>query len=361
MTTKHHSQIIDSASKTAGLPPGTVVYTGNPTDSKVKIELIDYTPTELNEKTVENIEACFPFSDASSVTWLNITGIHDTEIIEKIGAHFDLHPLVMEDIVNTSQRPKIEIFDKHIFIVFKMAYYLEDKKDFVVEQVSLILGQKCVITFQEADKEGDAFDSIRKRIRAGKGRVRKMGCDYLAYALIDAVMDNSFLVLDKIGEELEELEEIILAGHNPAAVRKIHHLKRNLIVLRKATMPMREIISRLEKEESRLISKPLLIYLRDLHEHSIQAIDAIETYRDMLSGTLDIYLSTTSNKLNEIMKVLTIISTIFIPLTFIAGVYGMNFRHMPELEWRYGYYVICAIMAAIGLSMVYYFKRKSWF
>jgi len=264
----------------------------------------------------------------------------------------------MEDIANTDQRPKIEDFESYLFAVLKMLSYDEKEGEIIVEQLSLILGPSWVISFQE--NEGDVFDPIRERIRGAQGRIRKMGADYLVYALIDAVVDNYFIAIEKIGEKIEDIEDELVASPSPETLRAIHNLKRQMIVLRKSVWPLREVISRLERWESQLISKLTDIYLRDVYDHTIQVIDAIETYRDMLSGMLDIYLSSVSNRMNEVMKVLTIIATIFIPLTLVAGIYGMNFSYMPELKWDWGYPMVLSIMLAIGLVMLIYFRKKKW-
>jgi len=312
----------------------------------------------LEEKEAKEVEECFPFKDKPTVTWINIDGIQRIDVIEKIGKYFSLHPLALEDIVNTGQRPKMEDFVDYIFVVLKMLYYDEKERETKAEQLSLVLGPNWVISFQE--NEGDVFDPIRERIRADKGRIRKMGADYLVYALIDAVVDNYFIILEKIGEKIEEIEDELVANPAPETLQAIHNLKRQMIFLRKSVWPLREVISRLERWESQLINKSTDIYLRDVYDHTIQVIDAIETFRDMLSGMLDIYLSSVSNRMNEVMKVLTIIATIFIPLTLVAGLYGMNFRYMPELEWPWGYPLVLFFMFAIGVLMLIYFRKKKW-
>ena len=341
-----------------GLPPGTLVHVGERKAEKVKSTIIDYDPKNYQEKEVDKIEECFPFKDKPTVTWINIDGLQEVEIVEKIGVHFGIHSLILEDILHTGQRPKAEDLGDYLFIVLKMIYHDENEDEIMGEQVSLILGQNYVISFQE--REGDVFNHIRERIRNGKGRIRKAGADYLTYALLDAIVDQYFLVLEKFGEKIESLEEELVTNPTPETVQLIHKLKRNLILLRKSVWPLREVISVLERGESPLITKPTGIYLRDVYDHTIQVIDTIETYRDMVSGMLDIYLSSVSNRMNEVMKVLTIIATIFIPLTFIAGIYGMNFKFMPELEWHWGYPTALIIMLIVVGFMVMYFRRKRW-
>lgn len=352
-------KLIKKRSKKIGLPPGALVYTGKRKKGKVKITIIDYNENKFQEKEAKTVEECFPFKDKPTVTWINIDGVHQLDIIEKIGKYFKLHPLVLEDIVTTEQRPKMEDFGDHLFIVLKMLYYIEKNDEIISEQVSLILGSNFVISFQDTI-EGDVFDPIRERIRNGKGRIRKMGTDYLAYSLIDAIVDNYFLILEKLGERIEFLEEELITNPSNKTLKIINNLKSEMIFLRKSVWPLREVISRLERGESSLIKKSNGIYFRDIYDHTIQIIDAIESFRDMLTGMIDIYLSSMSNRLNEVMKVLTIIATIFIPLTFIVGIYGMNFKDMPELSWHFGYPMVWLIMIAVGALMLFYFKRKKW-
>ena len=289
---------------------------------------------------------------------MNVTGIHELHIVEAFGKAFDIHPLVLEDIVHTGQRPKMEDLGEHLFVVLKMLKNEEDEDDFEAEQVSLIIGSNFVLSFQE--EGGDVFETVRERIRKGKGRIRKSGSDYLAYSLLDAIVDNYFLVLENIGEKIEDLQEEVLEQPDPGSLKIIQDTKREMIFLRKSIWPLRETISGLIRAESPLIGEAVGPYLGDVYDHTIQVIDTIETYRDILSGTLDIYLSSLSNKMNEVMKVLTIIATIFIPLTFIAGVYGMNFKDMPELTWRWGYLGVWIVFIVIGILMLIGFRRKKW-
>ena len=352
------SKLIKKRSKKAGLPPGTLVHIGEKKSETPKITIIDYDEASFQEKEIKTIEECLLFKDKPTVTWMNVDGLHQIEILEKIGECYGLHPLVMEDILNTDQRPKMEDYGDYIYIVLKMLDQSNKSNEVVTEQISLILGPNFVFSFQE--REGDVFDPIRERIRNGKGRIRKMGVDYLAYALLDSIVDNYFIILEKLSEKIEYLEDKLVTRPTPEALQTIHHLRREMIFLRKAVWPLREVISGLERNESLLIKESTKIYLRDIYDHTIQAIDTIETFRDMVSGMLDIYLSSVSNRLNSVMKVLTIIATIFMPLTFLAGIYGMNFKYMPELEWRWGYPAIWLIMTGIGVLMLVYFKKKNW-
>ena len=351
-------RFIRKGSRKAGLPPGTLVHIGEKKTEKPRIRLMDYSEDHLEEKDLESIEEGFPYKDTPTVTWINVDGIHEVDVVEKIGQHFDLHPLVQEDILNTDHRPKLEDYENYLFLILKMLTYDDTEKELKMEQVSLIIGPTFVLSFQES--EGDVFDTVRERLRKAKGRIRKMGPDYLAYSLGDAIVDHYFLVLEKIGEEIESLEDELITEPGTETVESIHNLKRELIFLRKSVWPLREAIMGLEKGESEIIQDKTAVYLRDVYDHTIQVIDTIETFRDMVSGMLDVYLSSLSNKMNQVMKVLTIIATIFIPMTFIAGIYGMNFKIMPELEWHWGYLFAWIIMILIGLSMVFYFKKKKW-
>jgi magnesium transporter len=345
-------------SKKVGLSPGTLVYIGKERVEKLHITVIDYDADRFEEKEVKTVEECFPFKETPTVTWINVDGIHEPEIVEKLGKYFEVHPLVLEDIVHTDQRPKLEDAETYLFIILKMLYFDDEEDEIKAEQISLILGSNFVMSFQETKK--DVFDTIRERIRSGKGRIRKMGADYLAYALVDAVVDHYFVILEKLGERIEELEEELVTDPVQETLHKIHALKREMIFLRKSVWPLREVISGLTRGESALIQEATNIYLRDVYDHTIQVIDTIETFRDMVSGMLDTYLSSLSNRMNEVMKVLTIIATIFIPLTFIAGIYGMNFEFMPELKWHFGYFAALFVMLIVFLGMMVYFKRRRW-
>jgi len=346
-------------SRKAGLPPGSLVHVGEKKSERTKITIMDYDGKAFQEKEAKSVEDCFSFKETATVTWINIDGVHDSELVGKLGSHFGVHPLILEDIMTTAQRPKMEDLGDYIYVVLRMLTCEKDKDGVFSEQVSLILGPNFVISFQES-AGGDVFDPVRDRIRTGKGRLRTLGPDYLAYALIDAIVDNYFLVLEKIGERVEVLEEDLVTNPDQETLHEMHVLKREMIYVRRSVWPLREVISGLERAESPLIKQTTGIFLRDVYDHTIQVIDTVETYRDMLSGMLDIYLSSVSNRMNQVMKVLTIIATIFIPLTFLAGVYGMNFKFMPELEWRWGYFVIVGIMLAIGITMVVIFRRKKW-
>jgi magnesium transporter len=344
--------------KKAGTSPGSLVHIGEQKVDETRITLIDYDDESLQERVLGGIEEAFPLKDLPTVTWINIDGLHEIDIIEKIGQHFNIHPLVLEDILNTGQRPKTEEFENLIFVVLKMLHYNKNSKNMGSEQFSLVLGSNFLLTFQEI--QGDVFKTVRERIRKPKTRIRKSGCDYLAYALIDAIVDYYFVILEAIGDRIEDLEIQLLDNPTHDTLESIHEMKREMIYLRKQIWPIREIINSLVKSESSLIQEYMHIFFRDVYDHTVQIIDTIESYRDILAGMLDIYLSTLSNKMNEVMKVLTIIATIFIPITFIAGIYGMNFKFMPELEWRWGYAMVWGVIVVAAGIMIGFFKKKKW-
>jgi magnesium transporter len=347
------------AQKKVGAAPGTLVYVGEERNQKIRIRLLAYDQNGIEEKELNNIEECFPYKDKPLTTWINIDGLNDISLIEKIGSNFNIHPLVLEDILNTHQRPKLDDYDSYAYLVLRMVSCSKNQTEIDSEQISIILGKNYIISFQE--KEGDIFDPIRERIRNGKGRIRKGGADYLVYALMDAVVDSFFATLEALGETIEDLEDVLISDPRPENLQQIHELRRLMITLRKSIWPLREVINNMLRGDLDLIQQETEIFLRDVYDHTIQIIETIESYRDIISGMLDTYLSSVSNRMNEVMKVLTIIATIFIPLTFLAGVYGMNFHHMPELDWTwiypYGFWILMAIVAGI---MIIYFKRKKW-
>ncbi len=351
---------LKSRSKKAGLSPGSLVHIGDRLTEKIKITVLHYDEDHLDEKEFEKAGDCRPFKDAPAITWVHVSGIHDINALEELGEIFGLHPLTMEDILNTDQRPKMDDFCDYIYIVLKtFNHHTSPDSELAAEQISIVLGPKFVLSFQENDTA--LFKPIRERIRAGKGRLRKSGADYLAYALIDTIVDNYFAILEQLGERIELLEESLVKNPSTQTLQAIQRLKREMIYLRKSVWPLRETISALERTECQLMHESTNVYLKDIYDHTIQVIETIETFRDMLSGILDIYLSSVSNRMNEIMKVLTIIATIFMPLTFMAGVYGMNFKYMPELEWRWGYFFIWSVMITIAILMLVYFKKRKWF
>lgn len=351
-------EITDQMTKSAGLPPGTPIFVGTQKTEHVKIHVMDYDPDHLLIEEIQNVEECFPYKDRPSVTWINVDGIHDTTIIERLGKHFGLHALMIEDILNTQQRLKVDVFDEYILIILKMITYDKQTRTSNIEQVSMVLGQHFVLTFQE--REGDVFDTIRTRLQHDRVRLRRKGTDYLAYGLLDAVVDGYFEVIERLGEQIALVEEDLIQEPDQEILQNIHTLRRELIFLRNSIWPLRNMIGQLIRQETPLIQETTLIYLQDLYDHTIQVIETIETFRDMMTGILDVYMSSVSNKMNEVMQFLTIIGTIFIPLTFIAGVYGMNFHYMPELDWKWGYFIALGGMTAIGSGLLLYFKKKKW-
>ena len=340
-----------------GLPPGTLAVNGKHTTGPVRITVIDYDAAHYQEKQVEQVEDCYPFRDTETVTWINIDGLGNTGVIEKIGKCFTIHPLILEDIFDTGQRPKMEDLDTYLYVTLKMLQVTGPEKEVKSEHVSMIIGPNYLLSFQE--DVGDVFDPVRERIRK-EGKIRKLGPDYLAYALIDDIVDNYFIVMEHIEERVESLEEQLVLAASRESLSQLSELKKDMIYLRKSVWPLREVILGLERTESQLIQESTVIYLRDVYDHTIQVIDTLETLRDMVSGMIDIYLSSLSYKMNEIMKVLTLIATIFIPLTFVAGVYGMNFRNMPELGWEFGYPLVWGVMIAMVIAMLIYFRKRQW-
>ncbi|MBW4420679.1 MAG: magnesium/cobalt transporter CorA [Myxacorys californica WJT36-NPBG1] len=330
------------------------------------IGLIDYNEQKAVRLQVETPEECAPYLDSESVSWVDVKGLGSEDVLQRIGKVFGLHPLVLEDVVNVPQRPKVEEYDDQLLIIARMVMPNRSGSSFHQEQVSLILSQHYVLTVQE-EPEFDCFGAVRDRIRMGKGTIRQQGADYLAYTILDSIIDGFFPVLEIYGEDIEELEDAVVASPTHQTLERIHYLKRELLTLRRAIWPMRDAINTLIRDGNALISEEVRIYLRDCYDHTVQVLDMVETYRELASSLMDVYLSSVSNKMNEIMKVLTVISTIFIPLTFVAGIYGMNFNteksplNMPELNWYWGYPLCLTVMFGIAIALVYYFKRKGWF
>ncbi len=342
-----------------GLPPGTMVYTGPRTDEPLRITAFDYNADAFTEKGNATIEECATFKETSAVSWINIDGLNDVSVVEKVGTLFGIHPLVLEDILHTNQRPKLEDHGDYLYLVVRMLYTTNGHAEVQSEQVSFILTENCLITFQE--RAGDVFDCIRERIRNNHGRVRKMGADYLLYALMDSIVDNYFLIMETIGEKIEGIEQSLMQSPDAILLNRLYAMKRELLYIRKSVWPLREAVGGLERGESPLLKKKTAAYLRDLYDHTIQVIDTVEIFRDMLSGVQDLYLSSMGHRTNQVMQVLTIIATIFIPLTFVAGIYGMNFDYMPELHWKHGYLFAWGVMILVFLGMLVFFRSKKWF
>jgi magnesium transporter len=345
-------------SEKAGETPGTVTYVGRSRESDVVLSRFEYDEDNVTRDVLQTPDEASSSRTTTHVSWVNVDGVHDIGKIQAVGEIFDLHPLIVEDIAHTGQRPKIEEYESNLFIVLRMLRWNDEADQIDDEQVSLVLGPSWVLSFQE--REGDVFEPIRDRLLSNRGRIRKLGPDYLAYALIDAVVDHYFAILEILGERVEALGEDMAENPRPADLRAIRHLKRELLFMRKSIWPLREVLGGIQRDGSDLIGEATRPYLRDVYDHTIQIIDTVETLRDMVSGLMDLYLSSISNRMNEVMKVLTIIATIFIPLSFIAGLYGMNFDVMPELHWRYGYFAVLGVMLVVGVGMLVYFRRKRW-
>ncbi len=345
-------------SQKAGLPPGSLIYTGDKVEAQTQITIVDYDEQQVQIREITSWAECPVLAEKPGVTWIDVSGISHVGNLEKLGQCFKLHPLVLEDILNVDQRPKIEDYEDYLYIVIKTISSQPEVDEIVAEQISLVLGANFVLSFHEGEE--DLFKPVRDRILSAKGRIRKAGADYLAYSLMDLIVDNYFVALEQFGDQVEFMEDEVVRQPVPATLQTVHHLKNHMIVLRRSLWPLREVIARLERRESPLIHDATAVYFKDVYDHTIIAIDTVETYRDILSGLLDIYLSSVSNRLNEVMKVLTIIATIFMPLTFLAGLYGMNFKHMPELEWHYGYFAVVVFMVLLAGCMVLYFKKRKW-
>ena len=346
-------------SRKAGLPPGTPLHVGERKVGAVRLRAMSYDRDTFREKEGITVTEALRELERPETTWIDVVGIHDEGVLSEIGEAQGLHPLTIEDIMNTNQRPKVEEYDGLVFIVMHMLFVPDGEEKIVREQVSLVLMKGKVISFQEQD--GDVFEKIRDRIRKGAGKVRSARADYLAYALVDAMVDAYFLVLEYIGDRLEELEDEVLSGENREILGELHDMRRRIIELRRSVWPFREVIHRLVESPPPLITPDTVVYLRDVFDHTIRVVEMTESVRDVLSSILDLHLSIVSNRMNEVMKVLTIIATIFIPLTFVAGVYGMNFKNMPELGWKYGYPAVLILMLIMFGMMVKWFKKKGWF
>ena len=348
----------NTAGDTAFQVPGTTVFVGQQRRERACIDIINFSPETLEEWHGADVSTCRTCSTGREISWINVNGVHDTALIEELGDVFDLHPLTREDIANTSQRPKWEEFDRYAFLAMKMLDVGGPERAVSIEHVSLILGPTWVLSFLE--DEGDVFESVRKRLRTASGRVRRMPADYLAFCLMDAVVDHYFLAVEQIGEDVELIEEEVIRNPSPGDIHRIHRFKQQMLILRRAVWPLREVVGAIVRSESELLGERTKVFWRDLYDHTVQVIDMVETSRDSLASLHDMYLSSLSNRMNEVMKVLTVISTIFIPLTFLAGVYGMNFEYMPGLKWKEGYYALCAVMVAISVMLILYFRRRRW-
>lgn len=353
------SRSIKKRSQKTGLEPGSLVHIGVKQQTATRVEVIEYDCAHLERREAGELAECLVRKPAPIITWMNVEGVSQVEVLQHFGRCFGIHPLVLEDILATDQRPKAEDYGDYVYVVLKMLSVDEKVEEFQAEQVSIILGDGYLLSFQEG-LDGDVFAPVRTRLNNEKGRLRGLGADYLLYALMDIIVDNYYLVLEKLAERVEELEDELISRPTTATVQTIYRLKREMLFLHKAVWPLREVVGALQRHDSPLIQDSTIIYLRDLYDHTVQVVDTLETLREMLSGMLDIYLSSVSNQLNAVMKTLTIIATVFMPLSFIVGLYGMNFKNMPEYEWRYGYPAVLILMGIIVAGMVVYFRKKRW-
>lgn len=359
------AQEVSKQAQKTGQPPGTLTYTGEEKTTESQLTLISYGPGFYQESRGVSLEQCFasqtkpPDSAENTITWLNIEGLGDISVIQNISQHYNLHPLTIEDILNVQQRSKVEEFEGYFFVTLRVLLWDLVNHNFSTKQLSLVVGKDFVLSFHE--RSSDLFSTVDDRLRMeGPQRLRQHGSDYLMYRLIDIVVDQYFVVLEALGDRIEVLEEQIISNPSQKNARMLHHLKRQVLLIRKSVWPMREAISHLLQVEGDIVSSFTRLYLRDVYDHTMQAIDSIEIFRDMLAGILDVYLSSLTNRMNEVMKVLTIIATIFIPMTFLTGVFGMNFKYMPVLDWHWGYYASLGCMFLVALIMLYFFRRKKW-
>ena len=353
------TSLFRSPAKKIGLPPGALVHVGKQRMERPVISFIDYTGELFSARNDVGLDECLQLKEAATVSWINVDGIHDIEPVAALGESFGLHPLMLEDILNTGHPPKFEEFEDSALIIIKMFYFDDEKCRVETEQISLVLTAENVLTFQE--RPGDVFDGLRDRLKRKSGRIRERGPDYLAYALLDSIVDSYFHVLEKVGDHLDHLETELINHPSQDLLQRVHQLKGQLIFLRKAVWPLRELIGGMMHSESPLLKETTSVFLRDLYDHGIQVLDTVESFRDTASGLIDLYMSSVSQRMNEVMQVLTVMASIFIPLTFIAGIYGMNFEVMPELKWRYGYALVWGVMIICALGMLWFFKRKKWF
>ena len=352
------SDSLSTVSDKSGMPPGALVHVGNVHEATTRLSVIDYTSENVSEHGIQSIDELGQYKNSSSITWVIIEGLSDVGVVADVGKMFDIHPLVLEDILNTHQRPKFEDYDNYLFIVLKCL--MPDKGQFSVnyEQISLLVLKNVVLMFKE--KTDDLFHPLLKQLSSSKGRLRSLGSDYLTYAILDTIVDQGFLLIDALDETVILIENDVYTNPTPNTLNQIQRLKRQMINVRRNMSPVREMLSAMLRSESLLINEHTFLYIRDVSDHSVRVIESIESYRDILSGLLEIYISSISNKMNEVMKVLTVFASIFIPLTFLTGIYGMNFDHMPELHWKWAYPALWVAFISIPAVLLFYFKKKKW-
>lgn len=345
--------------KIQGQSPGSLVFVGSRKVETVDMRVIDYEPASVTDQPLADIRDGMRFKDSDSVSWVNVNGLHNETLIGDIGKVFGIHPLVLEDILNTGQRPKLDEFDDYNFVVLKMVRFDRDENCILTEQLSMVFGKNVLLTFQE--QPGDVFEPVWERIRWERSRLRTAGTDYLAYALMDTIVDHYISTIEMIGERIEDLEEDIFAGEDQAVMEKIHRYKRDILHIGRGIRPAKEAISKLARLDNGLVCDATLLFVKDLQDHVNQACEAVETYRDLLTDQLNLYNSVLANKMNDVMKILTIFAAVFIPLTFIAGIYGTNFEYLPELKYKYSYFIFWTVLVVTAGCLLYYFKRKRWF
>ena len=352
-------KVLKNRGKTVGQPPGTLIHVGERQVEQPVITMIAYDDAGVEVRMLADLAECLPFREGKRVVWVNIDGLHDTTLIARAGDLFGIESLTLEDILHTGQRAKVEDFDRYLYLVLQMLEFEGDGAAVTREQLSIILGDGLVVTFQE--KPGDMFDAVRQRIATPVTKVRRLGADFLAYALVDAVVDHSLSMLEQIESAIDRLEEGLLEHYDRDAFEAIYSLKRELIILRKSIWPLREAVGSLMRDDFRVVGDAVEPYFRDVYDHIILVIDTVEVFRDIVTGMQETYLAVVNNRMNEVMKFLTMIATIFMPLSFIAGLYGMNFHYMPELEWRWGYFAVLGVMGLIVLFMVRFYRSRKWF
>ncbi len=341
----------------SGLPPGSLVHVGKVVTGHVTIRKTEYNAGEFTETEIKDPQELFPLNP-DKITWIEVCGLHQTEIISSIGQSLEIHPLLLEDILNTEHRPKFEVYGDYAFLTLKVFSFRQPSLEIETEQVSLIIGQNYILSFQESTLP--IFGPVKERLRNSRGKIRSKGADYLLYSLTDVIVDQYYAVIEKTGDDLDEIEDLLFRDPSKRALIRTQQVKKNILILRKSVMPLREILHRLGRDDVALIGEQNYVFFNDVYDHIVQIIDNMETYRETGSELKDIYLSSLSNRMNEVMKLLTIIATIFIPLTFIVGIYGMNFDFMPELRWKYGYLMIWIVIIITGVGMLVYFRRRKW-
>ncbi len=347
-------------SRKLGMSPGSLIYVGDRVAEHVQIEAYYYTDGgELERRVVTDVDELTAYRSGRGTLWLDVNGVHEVELVGRLGQGFGLHPLLLEDIVNAHQRPKFEQYGDHLFLVLKMIQHNDATDEIELEQVSVVLGPGYVLTFQE--RERDTFDPVRRRLQDPVTRLRQHGADFVAYALVDTIVDNYFGVLEKVGDRIEEIEDDIIENPDRETLEEIYAIKRGLVELRRAIWPLRDALAAMGRGDTPLVQAGTLPYLRDVQDHTLRVIDTIETYRDTAATIVEMYMSSISNRMNDVMRVLTVIATLFIPLTFIVGVYGMNFAHMPELAWPWAYPAVWAVMVAVTVGLLVFFRRRGWF